>query len=141
MPQVYGELRRLAAHYMQQERGDHTLQPTALVHEAYPRLVGQADRNWQNRGHFFAVAAQAMRGILVDYARANLAQKRGGGQVRIEVNDAELKLAFPEPQYFLALDELLIAVGRNRSAFCPRSRVALVCRPQRGRNRAGSRSL
>ncbi|MEO8100076.1 MAG: sigma-70 family RNA polymerase sigma factor [Acidobacteriota bacterium] len=107
MPRVYGELRRLAAHYMQQERKDHTLQPTALVNEAYLRLVGQADRNWQNRGHFFAVAAQAMRGVLVDYARANLAQKRRGGQIRIELNDAELQLGLPDPQYFLALDDLL----------------------------------
>src|ERR1043166_9031751 len=80
MPIVYRELRRLAAHYMGQERSDHTLQPTALVHEAYLRLVGQADRDWQNRAHFFAVAAQAMRTVLVDHARANLAQKRGAGQ-------------------------------------------------------------
>ena len=106
MPVVYRELRRLAAHYMQQERPDHTLQPTALVHEAYLRLIGQTDRNWQNRAHFFAVAAQAMRGVLVDYARANLAQKRGGGQIHLEVDDG-LKLAAPEPRFLLSLDEAL----------------------------------
>ena len=106
LPVVYRELRRLAGHYMRQERPDHTLQPTALVHEAYLRLVGQPDRNWQNRAHFFAVAAQAMRTVLVDHARANLAQKRGGAQVHIELSDA-LKLKAPEPQTLLVLDEIL----------------------------------
>ena len=106
MPVVYRELRRLAAHYMQHERPGHTLQPTALVHEAYLRLVGQTDRNWQNRAHFFAVAAQAMRAVLVDHARANLAQKRGGGQVHVELDDA-FKLTAPEPRAVLVLDEVL----------------------------------
>jgi RNA polymerase sigma factor (TIGR02999 family) len=92
---------------MKQERGNHTLQPTALVHEAYLRLVRQVDRNWQNRGHFFAVAAQAMRGVLVDYARANLARKRGGDQIHIELHDPALNLGSPDPEYFLLLDELL----------------------------------
>src|ERR1700758_357386 len=77
IPLVYGELRRMAAHFMRQERREHTLQPTALVHEAYLRLVGQTDRNWQNRTQFFAVAAQSMRAILIDHARASLAKKRG----------------------------------------------------------------
>lgn len=106
MPLVYRELRRLAAHYMREERPDHTLQPTALVHEAYLRLVGQPDRNWQNRGHFFAVAAQAMRAILVDYARANLAEKRGGGRVHVKLEDA-LTLKGSEPRHLLALDDVL----------------------------------
>ena len=106
LPMVYRELRRLAAHYMRQERPGHTLQPTALVHEAYLRLVGQADRNWQNRAHFFAVAAQTMRTVLVDHARANLTRKRGGGQVHVELNQA-LKLTAPEPRAVLALDETL----------------------------------
>ena len=106
MPLVYRELRRLAAHYMRGERPDHTLQPTALVHEAYLRLVGQPDRNWQNRGHFFAIAAQAMRAILVDYARANVAEKRGGGRVHVELEDA-LTLKAYEPRHLLALDEVL----------------------------------
>jgi RNA polymerase sigma factor (TIGR02999 family) len=106
MPIVYRELRRLAAHYMRQERAEHTLQPTALVHEAYLRLVGQTDRNWQNRAHFFAVAAQAMRTVLIDHARANLARKRGGEQVQVELGQA-LNTAAPEPQAVLALDEAL----------------------------------
>jgi RNA polymerase sigma factor (TIGR02999 family) len=106
MPIVYRELRRLAAHYMRQERPDHTLQPTALVHEAYLRLVGQTDRNWQNRAHFFAVAAQAMRTVLVDHARGNLAQKRGGGQIQVELDQA-VRVIAPEPRGVLVLDEAL----------------------------------
>jgi RNA polymerase sigma factor (TIGR02999 family) len=105
MPVVYRELRRLAAHYMKQERSDHTLQPTALVHEAYLRLIAQPDRNWQNRAHFLAVAAQAMRAVLIDYARAHLAKKRGGGKLQVELGDA---LTVPaEPQYVLTLNEAL----------------------------------
>jgi len=106
VPLVYRELRRLAAHYMKQERPDHTLQPTALVHEVYFRLVGRTDRNWQNRAHFFAVAAHAMRGVLVDHARANLAQKRGDGRLQVELDDA-FGLAAPEPANLLVMDEVL----------------------------------
>ena len=106
LPIVYRELRRRAAHYMRQERPGHTLQPTALVHEAYLRLVGQADRNWQNRAHFFAVAAQTMRTVLVDHARANLARKRGGGQVHVELDHA-FKLTAPEPRTLVVLEEAL----------------------------------
>jgi RNA polymerase sigma factor (TIGR02999 family) len=106
VPVVYRELRRLAAYYMKRERPDHTLQPTALVHEVYFRLVGQMDRSWQNRAHFFAVAAHAMRGVLVDHARANLAQKRGEGKVHVELGKA-LDLASPEPADVLFLNELL----------------------------------
>src|SRR5579864_7064570 len=75
---VYSELRRLAASYMRKERSDHTLQPTALVHEAYIKLIGQRSTNWQSRAHFFGVAAQLMRRILVDYARSHSRHKRGG---------------------------------------------------------------
>src|SRR5208337_2814131 len=75
IPLIYDELRRLARHYMRQERPDHTLQATALVHEAYLRLTRQKDANWQNRAHFFGVAAQLMRHILVDHARAHRAGK------------------------------------------------------------------
>lgn len=87
MPLVYGELRRLAQHYLRRERPDHTLQPTALVHEAYLRLVDQRGVSWQNRAHFFGVAAQAMRRILVDYARRHRAGKRGGGSLKISLAD------------------------------------------------------
>ena len=106
VPVVYRELRHLAAYYMKQERPDHTLQPTALVHEVYFRLVGKADRNWQNREHFFAVAAHAMRNVLIDHARSNLAQKRGDGKPHVELGDA-LGTAAPGSKYLLVLDEIL----------------------------------
>jgi RNA polymerase sigma factor (TIGR02999 family) len=77
VPLVYAELRKLAAHYLKSEREEHTLQPTALVHEAFLRLVEQ-ETAWQNRTHFFAMAANLMRRILVDYARSHTAEKRGG---------------------------------------------------------------
>ena len=81
IPLVYAELRRLAHYYLQLERSDHTLQSTALVHEAYLRLAGQNSPQWQNRAHFFGIAAHVMRQILVEYARAHAAAKRGGGSV------------------------------------------------------------
>jgi RNA polymerase sigma-70 factor (ECF subfamily) len=87
-PLVYEELRRLAHHYMEGERPNHTLQTTALVNEAYLRLADQTSPNWQSRAHFFAVAARGMRRILVNYARSNRAQKRGGGAARIELDEA-----------------------------------------------------
>jgi RNA polymerase sigma-70 factor (ECF subfamily) len=89
-PLVYEELRRLAHHHMSGQRPDHTLQTTALVNEAYLRLADQTNPNWQSRAHFFAVAARAMRQILVSYARSNRAQKRGGGGARIELDQAAL---------------------------------------------------
>src|SRR4051812_6014148 len=104
LPVVYQELRRLAAHYMRGERPDHTLQPTALVHEAYLRLIGQPNRNWQNREQFFAVSAQAMRTILVDHARANLAAKRGAGQIHIELDQAP-GIGAQEPEAVVRLDD------------------------------------
>src|SRR5256886_9311133 len=89
-PLVYEELRRLAHHYMEGERPDHTLQTTALVNEAYLRLADQTNPNWQSRAHFFAVAARAMRQILVSYARSNRAQKRGGGALKVELDEAAI---------------------------------------------------
>jgi RNA polymerase sigma-70 factor, ECF subfamily len=88
MPLVYGELRRLARQYMRRERPGHTLQPTALVHEAYLRLVDQHAVKWQNRAHFFGVAAQLMRRILVDYARRHQAAKRGGAVFKVSLDEA-----------------------------------------------------
>jgi RNA polymerase sigma-70 factor (ECF subfamily) len=83
-PLVYRELRKLAASYLRKERQGHTLQPTALVHEAYMRLVDQSSPSWQNRSHFYGVAARLMRQILVDHARRKHAGKRGGHQVSLE---------------------------------------------------------
>jgi RNA polymerase sigma-70 factor (ECF subfamily) len=88
MPLVYDELRRLADHYLRRERPDHTLQPTALVHEAYLRLIDQTRVDWQNRAHFFGVAAQLMRRILVDHARRHQASKRGGFQQKLALDEA-----------------------------------------------------
>jgi RNA polymerase sigma factor (TIGR02999 family) len=105
VPHVYGELRRLAARYLRQERAGHTLQATALVHEAFLKLIDQ-DASWQNRAHFFGVAAQLMRRILVDYARGHGAAKRGGGVAHVELDEAVL----PAPALdidLLALDEAL----------------------------------
>ena len=82
LPAVYGELRKLAAYHLSKERPDHTLQATALVHEAYVRLVDQQQVDWKNRAQFFGIASEMMRRILVNYARDRVAQKRGGGAQR-----------------------------------------------------------
>jgi RNA polymerase sigma-70 factor, ECF subfamily len=89
-PLVYEELHRLAHHYMEGQRTNHTLQTTALVNEAYLRLADQTNPNWQSRAHFFAVAARAMRQILVSYARSQRSQKRGGGGARIELDESAI---------------------------------------------------
>jgi RNA polymerase sigma factor (TIGR02999 family) len=106
MPLVYGELRSIAQHYLNNERPDHTLQSTALVHEAYVRLTQQKLPEWQNRAHFFAVAAQLMRQILVDYARSHRASKRGGNAYKLALDDLQ-----EEPQAtdvdIVALDDAL----------------------------------
>jgi RNA polymerase sigma-70 factor (ECF subfamily) len=107
MPLVYDELRRLANHYLQRERSDHTLQSTALVHEAYLRLAGQNTPQWQNRAHFFGIAARVMRQILVEYARAHSAAKRGGvGACKITL-DESLELAQKTDIDVVALDGAL----------------------------------
>jgi len=89
-PLVYEELRRVAHHYLSGQRRDQTLQTTALVNEAYLRLADQTNPRWQNRAHFFAVAARAMRQILVSYARTQQAQKRGGGALKVDLDQAAL---------------------------------------------------
>ena len=88
MPLVYEELRSLARTYLARERGDHTLQPTALVHEAYLRLGGSSGMDWKDRAHFYGVAARLMRQILVDHARAHNAAKRGGEQAKLTLDEA-----------------------------------------------------
>src|SRR5579862_156908 len=106
MPLVYDEFRELAARQLRKERPDHTLQPTALVHEAYLRLIDQTRVDWQGRTHFFAVGAQAIRRILVDHARNHKRQKRGGGAARMAL-DEEVALAPQRDEEILALDEAL----------------------------------
>lgn len=105
-PLVYGELRNLAARYLRRERSDHTLQSTALVHEAYLRLIDQNQVRWQNRAHFFGVAAQMIRRILVDHARTKHAQKRGGNAQKLSLDEA---IGLPEQRDLdiIALDDAL----------------------------------
>ena len=107
---VYPDLRRLAGAYMQNERSDHTLQATALVHEAYMRLVDWENVSWQNRAHFFSVASEVMRKVLVDHARAKKAQKRDAGQ-KILIDEA---VSLPEANQLdiLALNEALETLGK-----------------------------
>jgi RNA polymerase sigma factor (TIGR02999 family) len=110
LPLVYDELRRLAAQRMKAESPDHTLRPTALVHEAYMRLMGNADSHWQSRGHFFAAAAVAMRRILIDHARAKRADKRGGEWQRVGLEAVE-NVAIAAPDDLLLLDETLTVLS------------------------------
>jgi len=106
LPLVYNELRALAESYLQRERPDHTLQATALVHEAYVRLIKQEDVEWKNRAHFFAVAALAIRRVLVDHARAHQRVKRGGDRERVHLDEDAAFVVDPDPD-LLAIDEAL----------------------------------
>ena len=106
MPIVYAELRSMAHRYLQRERSDHTLQSTALVHEAYVRLIGQKLPQWQNRAHFFGVAARLMRQILVEYARGHQAAKRGGNACKVTLEEGSL-LAQRADLDVVVLDEAL----------------------------------
>jgi RNA polymerase sigma factor (TIGR02999 family) len=106
MPFVYEELRRLAKNYMRQQRPDHTLQTTALVNEAYLRLIDSDQVRWQNRTHFFAISAQLMRRILVDFARAKKADKRGGDKHMVTFEE-KLPVSIEKESELLALDEAL----------------------------------
>lgn len=112
MPLVYAELRRLARGYMRGERPDHTLQATALVHEAYLKLVEEPAIDWQGRAHFFAVAAQLMRRILVDHARAHQAAKRGGLDHKMSLEE-ELIFSEAKSAELLALDEALVRLAEQ----------------------------
>lgn len=106
LPLIYGELRSLAANYLRRERPEHTLQPTALVHEAYLRLVDQTQVTWQNRAHFFGMAAQMMRRILVDHARAHRAGKRGSGDRKVSL-DENIDKAAERSSELISLDDAL----------------------------------
>ncbi len=111
MPLVHAELRRLADDYLRRERGDHTFDPTDLVHEVYLRLVGRDYPRWQNRAHFYAVAAQLMRRILVDHARSLRSAKRGSGMPRIPI-DENLDAAVERATDVIALDDALQALAK-----------------------------
>lgn len=112
LPFVYDELRRLAGSYLRRERDHHTLQPTALVHEAYLRLIGQKETVWQNRAHFFGIAARVMREILIEYARGRNRQKRGGEiKTQIALDDA-VSFAKTNLLDVLAVDEALNALEK-----------------------------
>lgn len=107
LPLIYDELHRQAANYLRHERADHTLQTTALINEAYLKLIDQRNVNWENRTHFFAIAAQSMRRILVDYAKAKRRAKRGGGDVQITFEENLLVTANEKSIDLVALDEAL----------------------------------
>ncbi len=113
-PLVYSELRKLAAHKMAGESAGHTLQPTALVHEAWLRLGAAHQQAWQNRAHFFAAAAEAMRRILVDHARRKQSLKRGSGVEHEQLNESALVLTAP-PDELLAVHEALDKLAREDS--------------------------
>jgi RNA polymerase sigma factor (TIGR02999 family) len=106
LPLVYEELRKLAAHRMSAERADHTLQATALVHEAYVRLVGDSDPKWSSRAHFFGAAAEAMRRILIEHARASNGPRRGGKQRKLPLDVVDLAYS-GDSELILALDEAI----------------------------------
>lgn len=106
---LYEELKRIAASQMRAESASHTLQPTALVHEAFLRLIGSANCDWQNRAHFFGAAAEAMRRILIESARAKKAQKRGGENQRVELQDRQAAADAPSsPEEILDLNDAII---------------------------------
>jgi RNA polymerase sigma factor (TIGR02999 family) len=120
VPAVYRELRRMAARYLSRERSHHTVQPTALVHEAFLKLVDQRDVRWQNRAHFFGVAAQLMRRVLVDYARQRTADKRGGGVDCLPLEDS-MAIGVSNQIDMIAVDDAL-----NRLATVDPDQVRLV---------------
>jgi RNA polymerase sigma factor (TIGR02999 family) len=107
IPLVYDELHKVAAHYLRRQRSDHTLQPTALVNEAYLKLIDISNVNWHDRAHFFAVASQTMRHILVDHARAQMREKRGGGVVQKLSLDEAVSFSKDKDVDVLLLDEAL----------------------------------
>jgi len=122
LPFIYDELHRQAARYLRRERQDHTLQTTALINEAYLKLIDQREVNWESRTHFFAIAAQAMRRILIDYAKAKHRAKRGGGDIQITLDETALATAADEKSIdLIALDEAL-----NRLAMKDEQQARLV---------------
>ena len=128
MPVVYQELRKLADHYLRQERPDHTLQPTALVHEAYLRLAGIREMKLRNRAHFYGAAAQVMRRVLVDHARQRRALKRGGPAPGLVPLDEAIDTPIDGGVDLVALDEALDALAGDRARAGTRRGAALLRR-------------
>jgi RNA polymerase sigma-70 factor (ECF subfamily) len=112
VPLIYTELRRIAGGCLRNERSEHTLQPTALVHEAYIRLIDQTQPDYQSRAHFFGIAAQVMRQILVDHARSRNAAKRGGGAEKLPLELHRLSISTERPEQILALEDGMQALAR-----------------------------
>lgn len=121
LPVVYDECRRIASRELRRERADHTLAPTALVHELYLRLVDQRRASWESRSHFFGVAAQLMRRVLVDHARARHAAKRGGSVMFVPLDDADHEAEAADVADILAIDQALV-----RLAACDPDQVRIV---------------
>jgi RNA polymerase sigma-70 factor (ECF subfamily) len=113
LPVVYDELHRQAARFLRKERPGHTLQTTALIHEAYLKLIDQRNVNWESRTHFFAIAAQAMRRILVDYARAAQRGKRGGNNIKLPLDEAMTVASDEKSVDLIALDEALDRLAKQ----------------------------
>ncbi len=124
IPMVLAELRQLARHYLKSERSGHTLQPTALVNEAFLRLVGDQARSWQNRAHFIGVTASLMRRILIDQARRHRAEKRGSGEVLVEIDSKRDGFAVEQADEILALNDALDRLEK----FSPRQRQVIELR-------------
>jgi len=122
LPLVYGELRKLAAAKMANEMPNQTLQPTALVHEAWLRLVGDGSQNWKSRAYFFGAAAEAMRRILVEHARRKARLKHGGGQQRLNIEDVDLAESAPDDKILLVDDALV----QLESSYPERARVVVM---------------
>ncbi|HKX84754.1 MAG TPA: sigma-70 family RNA polymerase sigma factor [Pyrinomonadaceae bacterium] len=112
LPHIYDELRRLAGSYLRRERSEHTLQPTALVHEAYMKLIDQKRVRWQNRAHFFGIAAQVMRRILLDHARKHQAEKRGGEVDKLPIEEEILVVSHDKSAELIALDDALAELAK-----------------------------
>jgi len=123
MPLVYDELHRLAGRYLRKERQNHTLQTTALVHEAYLRMIDQQNVTWQNRAHFFGIAAQMMRRILVSYARTNMAAKRGGGNYKLTLDEGVNVSVAPSQQMDLDIAALDAALNKLATTDERKSRI------------------
>jgi RNA polymerase sigma-70 factor, ECF subfamily len=140
MPLVYDELHRLAKRYMGRERSGHTLQTTALIHEAYLRLIERGHTRWENRAHFFAISAQLMRQILVDFARSRRSRKRGGEEFQVSLGEA-LAVPLKRDADLVALDDALRALAALDARKSQIVELRFFRGPQRGGDRRRAQNL